>query len=183
MAKLISKTYGEALFEVAVEEGIVDSLFQEVEAVHAVFQENDEYVRLLNHPKIPVEQKVSMLEEVFKGRASKQLTGLLTTVAEKGRFSEIEGILGYFEERVREYKKIGTAYVTSAVEFTQKQKASLEKRLLETTAYQSFRIDYSVDTGLIGGMVIRIGDRVVDSSIRTKLGNMAKELSKIQLAN
>lgn len=183
MAKLISKTYGEALFEVAVEEGIVDSLFQEVEAVHAVFQENDEYVRLLNHPKIPVDQKVSMLEEVFKGRASKQLTGLLTTVAEKGRFSEIEGILGYFEERVREYKKIGTAYVTSAVELTQKQKASLEKRLLETTAYQSFRIDYSVDAGLIGGMVIRIGDRVVDSSIRTKLGNMAKELSKIQLAN
>ena len=183
MAKLISKTYGEALFEVAVEEGIVDSLFQEVEAVHPVFQENDEYVRLLNHPKIPVDQKVSMLEEVFKGRASKQLTGLLTTVAEKGRFSEIEGILGYFEERVREYKKIGTAYVTSAVELTQKQKASLEKRLLETTAYQSFRIDYSVDAGLIGGMVIRIGDRVVDSSIRTKLGNMAKELSKIQLAN
>jgi len=183
MAKLISKTYGEALFEVAVEEGIVDFLFQEVEAVHAVFQENDEYVRLLNHPKIPVEQKVSMLEEVFKGRTSKQLTGLLTTVAEKGRFSEIEGILGYFEERVREYKKIGTAYVTSAVELTQKQKASLEKRLLETTAYQSFRIDYSVDAELIGGMVIRIGDRVVDSSIRTKLGNMAKELSKIQLAN
>ena len=123
-----------------------------------------------------------MLEEVFKGRASKQLTGLLTTVAEKGRFSEIEGILTYFEERVREYKKIGTAYVTSAVELTRKQKASLEKRLLETTSYRSFRIDYSVDAGLIGGMVIRIGDRVVDSSIRTKLGNMAKELSKIQLA-
>ncbi len=72
--------------------------------------------------------------------------------------------------------------MTSAVELTQKQKASLEKRLLETTSYQSFRIDYSVDAGLIGGMVIRIGDRVVDSSIRTKLGNMAKELSKIQLA-
>lgn len=182
MAKLISKTYGEALFEVAIEEGIVDSLFQEVEAVHAVFQENEEYVRLLNHPKIPVEQKISMLEEAFKGRASKQLTGLLTTVAEKGRFSEIEGILAYFEERVREYKKIGTAYVTSAVALTQEQKASLEKRLLATTSYQSFRIAYSVDAGLIGGMVIRIGDRVVDSSIRTKLGNMAKELSKIQLA-
>lgn len=182
MAKLISKTYGEALFEAAVEEGIVDSLFQEVEAVHAVLQENDEYVRLLNHPKLPVEQKISMLEEVFRGKASKELTGLLVTVAEKGRFSEIDGILAYFEERVREYKKIGTAYVTSAAELTQEQKASLEKRLLETTSYQSFCINYSVDAGLIGGMVIRIGDRVVDSSIRTKLGNMARDLSKIQLA-
>ena len=182
MAKLISKTYGEALFEVAVEEGIVDSLFQEVEAVHAIFRKNEEYVRLLNHPKIPVEQKISMLEEAFKGKASKELTGLLITVAEKGRFSEIDGILSYFEERVREYKKIGTAYVTSAIELTREQKASLEKRLFETTSYHSFRVAYSVDTGLIGGLVIRIGDRVVDSSIRTKLGNMAKELSKIQLA-
>ena len=72
--------------------------------------------------------------------------------------------------------------MTSATELTKKQKASLEKRLLETTSYQSFCINYSVDTGLIGGMVIRIGDRVVDSSIRTKLGNMARDLSKIQLA-
>lgn len=182
MAKLISKTYGEALFEVAVERSMVDSLFQEVEAVHAIFQKNEEYVRLLNHPKIPVEQKISMLEEAFKGKASKELTGLLITVAEKGRFSEIDGILSYFEERVREYKKIGTAYVTSAIELTREQKASLEKRLFETTSYHSFRVAYSVDTGLIGGLVIRIGDRVVDSSIRTKLGNMAKELSKIQLA-
>lgn len=182
MAKLISKTYGEALFEVAVERSMVDSLFQEVEAVHAIFRKNEEYVRLLNHPKIPVEQKISMLEEAFKGKASKELTGLLITVAEKGRFSEIDGILSYFEERVREYKKIGTAYVTSAIELTREQKASLEKRLFETTSYHSFRVAYSVDTGLIGGLVIRIGDRVVDSSIRTKLGNMAKELSKIQLA-
>jgi F-type H+-transporting ATPase subunit delta len=58
----------------------------------------------------------------------------------------------------------------------------VKKRLLDTTPYESFRIQYRVDAGLIGGMVIQIGDRVVDSSIRTKLGNMAKDLSKIQLA-
>lgn len=106
----------------------------------------------------------------------------MTTVVEKGRFSEVDGILTYFEQRVREYKKIGTAYVTSAAELTNQQKADIEKRLLATTSYESFCMNYSVDAGLIGGMVIRIGDRVVDSSIRTKLANMAKDLSKIQLA-
>lgn len=72
--------------------------------------------------------------------------------------------------------------MTSATELSAEQKESIEKRLLETTSYESFRMNYDVDAGLIGGMVIRIGDRVVDSSIRTKLGNMAKELSKIQLS-
>ena len=182
MAKLVSKTYGDALFEVAVEENMVDSLMEETEAVLALFRENQEYIKLLNHPKLPVEEKTALLESAFKGKASDQLTGFLATVVDKGRFSEVEDILEYFGERVREYKKIGTAYITSAVELSDEERTAVEKRLLETTTYASLRMNFRVDAGLIGGMVIRIGDRVADSSIRTRLDNMAKELSKIQLA-
>ena len=183
MAKLVSKTYGEALFEVAVEEGTIDSLMEETEAVLAIFQENEEYVKLLNHPKITVEEKVSMLKEAFAGKVSDQLTGLLTTVVEKGRFGKsLLPVLRGEQEQVREYKKIGTAVVTSAVSLTQDEKDSIEDKLLKTTSYKSFRMQYSVDESLIGGIIIQIGDRVVDSSIRTKLANMAKDLSKIQLA-
>ena len=58
----------------------------------------------------------------------------------------------------------------------------MEKRLLETTKYvRHFEMHYDVDSELIGGMVIRIGDRVVDSSVRTKLYDLTRELSKIQL--
>lgn len=182
MAKLVSKTYGDALFEVAVEDGSVDSLQEEVEGVLAIFSENEDYIKILNHPKIPVEEKSNLIKEAFEGKVSDDLLGLMLTVVDKGRFSEIEGILNYFLVEVREYKKIGTAAVTSAVELTDAEKAQVEKRLLETTDYESFLLDYYVDKELIGGMVIRIGDRVVDSSIRTKLNSMARELSKIQLA-
>lgn len=183
MAKLVSKTYGDALFEVAVEEGAIDSMMEEVEAVQGVLQENEEYVKLLSHPKIPVEEKNSIMKEAFDGKISNELMGLFSTVVEKGRFSEIEGILAYFLEEVRECKKIGTADVISAKELSQEERASVEKKLLETTSYESFRMNYRVDASLIGGMMIRIGDRVVDSSIRTKLNNMAKDLSKLQITN
>lgn len=183
MAKLVSKTYGDALFEVAVEEGTIDSMMEEVEAVQAILGENEEYVKLLNHPKIPMEEKYSIMKETFDGKVSGELMGLFTTVVEKGRFSEIEGILAYFLEEVREYKKIGTADVISAQELSIEEKESIEKKLLETTSYESFRMNYRVDASLIGGMMIRIGDRVVDSSIRTKLNSMAKDLSRLQLTN
>lgn len=183
MAKLVSKTYGDALFEVAVEEGTTSSMMEEVEAVQGIFRENEEYVKLLTHPKIPVEEKLSIMKETFDGKVSNDLLGFFTTVVEKGRFSEIEGILAYFLEEVREYKKIGAADVISAVELSKEEKAGIEKKLLETTAYESFRMNYQVDASLIGGMMIRIGDRVVDSSIRTKLNNMAKDLSKLQITN
>ena len=87
MAKLVSKVYGEALFEAAIEAGTVDSLMEEVDAVLAIFRANEEYIKLLNHPKIPVEEKVALLEEAFKGKASNQLVGLLTATVEKGRFA------------------------------------------------------------------------------------------------
>ena len=61
------------------------------------------------------------------------------------------------------------------------RKADIQDRLLKTTPYLTMEIHYDVDPSLIGGMVIRIKDRVVDSSIRTKLADMKRELLQIQL--
>ena len=183
MAKLVSKTYGEALFEVAVEDGTVDSLLEEVEAVLQVLDANWEYVKLLTHPKLPLEEKISLVKGAFQDKVSKSLEGFLVAVVEKGRFAQIEAILHYFIDEVREYQKVGVACVTSATALTESQKKEIEDRLLATTSYVKFLMRYDVDSSLIGGMVVRIGDRVVDSSIKTKLNQMAKELSQIQLAN
>lgn len=178
---MISKTYGDALFELAVEENKLDTICEEVEVIMEVFHTNEEFVRLMCHPRISVEEKSSILETVFQGKASEELTGFLLTIESKGRFGEIEEILSYFVDRVREYRKIGVAYVTSAIPLEDSQRKAVEGRLLETTEYESFMMNYDEDPSLIGGMVIKIGDRVVDSSIKTMLGNMGKELSRIQL--
>ena len=68
------------------------------------------------------------------------------------------------------------------MELGAEQKAALEKRLLETTGYVQFEMHYDVDASLLGGMVIRIGDRVVDSSIKTRLEEIRRDLMKLQLA-
>lgn len=181
MAKLVSKTYGDALFELALEENKIDSLQEEVEVVLVALDENQDLSKLMNHPKVSKEEKVALVENIFKGRVSMELSGLMYMLTEKGRFAEITSVLTYFLDRVKEHKNIGTAYVSTAIELSDEQKKAVEKRLLETTKYVEFEMHYSVDTDLIGGMVIRIGDRVVDSSIKTKLYDLTRELSNIQL--
>ena len=181
MAKLVSKTYGDALFELALEENKIDSLQEEVEVVLVALAENQDLAKLMNHPKVSKEEKVTVIEEIFKGRVSSELTGLMRMLTDKGRYAEVDDVLNYFLNRVKEHKNIGTAYVSTAVELTDVQKKAVEKRLLETTKYVEFEMHYSVDTDLIGGMVIRIGDRVVDSSIKTKLYDLTRELSNTQL--
>ena len=181
MAKLVSKTYGDALFELALEQNAVDELSKEVQVVSEALRENEELMKLLEHPKIVKEEKLQIVENIFKGRVSDDLTGFLQLIVNKDRYGEIYAILDVFMDRVREYKHIGVASVTTAVELREEQKQAVIDKLLATTDYESFEMKYAVDAALIGGMVIRIGDRVVDSSIKHKLELMSRDLMKIQL--
>lgn len=182
MAKLISKTYGDALFELALEENKLDAIADDVEAVAAAFLENPELSKLMNHPKIEKTEKCQVMENILKGKVSDELTGFIDVIIKKDRYKDIQDILNYFLVKVKEYKNIGTAYVTTAFGLSDEQKSRVEARLLETTKYEKIEINYAEDASLVGGMVIRIGDRVVDSSIKTKLYELTKDLSKIQLS-
>lgn len=183
MAKLVSKVYGDALFSLATTENKVDELMPEVREILALLEENQDLVRLLHHPKIVKEEKVKIIEDTFRGRVSDEITGLLRLLVEKGHSEEIPAVLRYFIDQVKEYKNIGTAFVTSAVTLTDSQKEAVRKRLLETTGYVTFEMHFDVDPSLIGGMKVRIKDRVVDSSIKNKIYELKKELSQIQVSN
>lgn len=181
MAKLISKTYGDALFELAVEENKVDALFNEIQQLREILKVNDEFGRLMEHPKIIKEEKLEVLNNVFKGKISDELLGFMTVVISKDRYQEMDEILEYFTMEVKKYKGIGVATVTTAIPLREEQRTKIERRLLDTTNYKSMEMHYKQDAALIGGMVIRIGDRVVDSSISTKLNELQKDLLRVQI--
>ena len=113
---------------------------------------------------------------------SDNLVGFLTIMIDKERQNNIIETFEYFTARVKEYKNIGVVTVATPMELSETQKEELVKKLLATTKYVKLEVDYKIDESLIGGMVIRIGDRVVDSSIKTKLSELTKDLTKIQLA-
>ena len=76
---------------------------------------------------------------------------------------------------------MGVAHVSTPLELSAEKKEEIVKKLLETTEYVSFEMHYHIEPELIGGMGVRIGDRVVDSSIRTKIAQLSREMQKIQL--
>ncbi len=181
MAKLVSKTYGEALFELAVEQNRTRELMEEIRQLRTVICQNPDLDKLLKHPGIPKQEKVAVADKIFQGQMSDELTGFLELVISKERYGELQEIFDYFTDRAKEVMKIGVAYVTTAVELEDAQKEAVRDRLLQTTAYESMEIHYAVDSSLIAGLVIRIGDRVVDSSVRTKLDELTKQLLEIRL--
>lgn len=181
MAKLVSKTYGDALFSLAAEENRVNEFAEEVTAVQTVLEENRDFNKILVHPEIPKEQKLRLVENVFKGRVSDDLTGFLRIVVTKGRYKDLPAIFAYFSAKVKEYNKTGVAEVVSAVPLNGEQQKKIEQKLLDTTRYEKMEIAYKVDEDVIGGLRIRIGDRVVDSTIRSRLNKLTGSLMNISL--
>ena len=181
MAKLASKVYGEALFQIAVEEGRIDQVMEEIAAVRKALEENPELAALMEHPKIIREEKVHFIEDCLKGRVSDDVTGFFTVIVEKGRFKELPSIFDYLAARMKEYKKIGVVTVKSAIELRESQKKNIYEKLLATTDYKTLEITWQVEKSLIGGIVIRIGDRVVDGSLKYKLEQLTSRLLKISL--
>ena len=182
MAKLVSKVYGDALFEEAMEKNVLSQWYEEIGALRTIFLENPDLAQFLNHPQIIMEEKKKVVETIFFGKLSEGLLGFLVTVIEKGRQNDMIPICDYFTDRVKAYKKIGVVKVTSALPLSEDQKKRVEERLLETTGFVSLETEYAVDESLLGGLVIRIGDRVVDSSIKTRLEEIRRDLMKLQLA-
>ena len=156
-------------------------MLDEARSIQQILHEDNELSKLMNHPKIVKEEKIEILEQIFKGRVQAEITGLMRMLVSKGHYGEMESVFAYFIDQVKEYKNIGTAYVTAPMPLSDSQKEQIKKKLLETTKYVEFELHYDVDESLIGGMVIRIGDRVVDSSVKSRLMTLTRELSKIQL--
>ena len=183
MAKLVSKVYGDALFSLAQEENQVDELWKEAAMMQEALEGNPEFMAILCHPEMTMEKKLALLQDVFQKELSQNMMGLLNVLVKKGRIGEILSVLDYFIEKVMAYKKIGQVKVRTPMPLSDEQREKIENKLLEVSEYETLSVDYQVDESLLGGIVIRIGNRVLDNSIRSKLDAMTRDLSKVKLSS
>ena len=102
MAKIVSKVYGDAVFDLALEKQSVTALYEEAEALRKIFRDNGELMQLLTHPKISKEEKEAAVKAIFDGRVSDDMAGFLVLVVDKGRADELDAVLGYFLSVVKE---------------------------------------------------------------------------------
>lgn len=169
------------MFSLAIEQNNLDAIWNEVKMIRDTVLENPEFVSLLCHPEMTQEKKISVLEKVFKGNICDDSMGFLHVLIRKGRIGEIVAILDYFDKKAKEYNKIGVVSVSTPMPLSNNQKEKVENRLLEVSDYESLEVHYELDESLLGGIVIRIGDRVLDNSIRTKMDMLSRQLYKVKL--
>ncbi|HCA20756.1 MAG TPA: ATP synthase F1 subunit delta [Lachnospiraceae bacterium] len=183
MAREIESVYGGALFEAAVEKGRLRELYEEAGAVIIGLDDNPELVSILENPSIDSDKKEELLKAIFSGRVDELIANTLMLAVEKGHSRYLTKILNVFIKAAMKELGIGEATVRTAFDLSDAQKKQVEDKILTTAKFNEVIIDYKVDKSLIGGMIIKIGDRVVDSSIANQLESLRKSLMKGQQAN
>ena len=177
MAKLVSKVYGDAYVSVVSEKNNLIDALEEIKLLKNILLENDEIIELLDSPKLDDEEKTAFIKGIFENHISVDSLGFLLTVIEKKRQAELLPIIDYVIDCIKELLLIGKATITTALELDDAKKERIVDELLKSSHYKSLEAEYVVDESIIGGIVIRIGDRVVDSSVKTRIEKMRKMLS------
>jgi F-type H+-transporting ATPase subunit delta len=175
MVELVAKRYGQALFELAIESGQLIEREQEIKTVLDALNHEPDLCLILSHPNISKDAKIEAIESIFSQNISKDLLGFLALAIKKGREDNIKDILNYVVAKLRANSGYVKVSVTSAVELTANDKAKLISKL-EAMTGNKITLESTIDKALIGGLKIRINDRVIDSSIRTTLHKMSNDI-------
>lgn len=181
MASRVSRIYGDAYVSLQMEEERLDEAKREAAAMQDILKQDEELSQFLCHPQITKEQKMQTVENIFRKTVSNDMVGFLIIMIQKGRWKEIEETLDYVVQKIKKLQGTGVLKVISATSLSEIQKKKIEKKVLEASSYDRLDVSYTTDEAILGGLILQMDDRVVDSSIRTKLDSMAKYLSKIQL--
>lgn len=174
----VAGRYAEALYEIAVETKLVDQLEKELTAVVEIINGSDELKRVLFHPRIAAAEKKEVLDSLFKKHVSEITMHFLGLLVERNRELYLADITGYYTSLANKARGITDVEVTSAVDLTKEEKKRLTKAMEQCTGKQ-VRLSYKTDAGLLGGVVVRVGDKVIDGSVRTRLQALREQLREI----
>lgn len=178
MAKLVSKTYSSALFEVALEGNMTDQILAEYEFIKASIDENPQFYDILTSPKIAVEEKKQIIDTTYGERVSIELVSFLKLLMDKKRSREILEICDDYKALVNDHKGYVVAKVESVIPLEAKKIKDLEEKL-NTLTGKTVTVENVINPDIMGGLVVTVGDKIIDGSIKRKLGSLKHELAQI----
>ena len=168
--------YGEALFELAQEEHLLERLDGEVAALDRIFREEKGYVSLLTSRALPVEERLRLLDECLGGNAHPYLVNFIKLLIERGALEYFHECAECYHQKSMEAQGVVEATVTSAEALSETQQARLIKRLSEISG-KAVRLHVQLDKDLIGGLRVDMQGRRYDNTIQHRLDLMRRHLA------
>jgi F-type H+-transporting ATPase subunit delta len=171
----VAKRYALALFQLAKEHQLLDQMEQELRVVKEVIIQNKDLNAVLKSPKLPIEKKKEILKEAFSS-VNTYVFNTLMILIDRHREDHIADMADHFIGLANEERGIAEAKVYSVRPLTEAERDALSSVFASKVGKQSLRIENIVDSNLLGGIKLRIGNRIFDGSLRGKLERLERQL-------
>lgn len=167
--------YATALFEVARAEGVLPKVEEDLFSLSHLLTGNEELRATLSDPAIPGDRKQGIIDELIGRRAQPVTTLLVSFVVSAGRARELPDIIARLVERAAASRQHAVAEVRSAVPLDDDQRRRLA-RALSTNVGKEVEVKVFVDPSVLGGLSARVGDVVIDGTVRHRLDQLKETL-------
>lgn len=175
--KTVANRYAKAIFELAEENGQLDQTYQELSALHQVFEENGSLAALLSGVDLSLAEKKSLIDALKKD-ASPFVSNLIQMVFDYGRMDDLVAIIDEFERRYDAFNKRIHAEVITAVQLDTKQRDQLKAGLAKRLSANEIVLHETVDPSILGGVIIRANNETLDGSLSLKIEQIRRLLVK-----
>ena len=172
----LARPYANAVYQLAVASSSVDS-WTEALGMMAAVASDDAMKKVLANPSLGKEQKGEIFSSVLDGKLNEQQKNLVNLMAENGRLSIMPDVAEQFEAYRAQVEGKIEAEVTSAFPLSSEQESAITSTLKNKLGCD-VSITSSTDESLIGGVVIKAGDTIIDASIKSQLAKLATSLSR-----
>lgn len=176
---IVAKRYAKALFEIAQSRSLVSQVEEELRSVVAVIEQNEDLYEFLLHPKFDLNDKINLLSRVFKDSVSDIVFNTICLLIERRRGTLFHVLLDYYISIANERLGQADATVYSPDALNEQENQAIAAQFGKLIG-KTIRVHNVVDSSLIGGIQVRIGDRLYDGSLSGKLARMEKTLKQTQ---
>lgn len=167
--------YATAIFEIARAEGSLDAVEDELFRFGRILEGNDDLRQTLTDQQLPPDKRQEIVEDLLSGKASPLTSSLVSFVVSLGRAKELPEIINRLVERAAAERQRAVAEVRSAIPLDE----AIQKRLadaLSTSLGKQVEIKVIIDPDVLGGVVARVGDTVIDGTVRHRLEQLRESL-------
>ena len=171
----VSRVYAQSLFELAESQGQLDAIAEEVADLRRLIGEQDELRRLLTNPILDRGQRTGMVQRLFEGNVSDLLYRFIGVVNAKDRLAALPSIAAEFARLVSEHRGEVTVDAFVARPMDEPTRSRVAESLGQSLG-KTVTLREHVDESLIGGLKLRIGDRMIDASVASQLRRMEEQL-------
>lgn len=175
MGQVIENVYASTLFSLALEEGKIEEMSEDIEALRDVFVNNVELRLLMESPMLHSTDKKRMFSDIFKSYLSKEISNFVMLLIDKKRFGFFLPIAEEFQRLYREHSNILKAECYTVFPLSKDELEEVREALKKLTSSE-IELENKIDASLIGGIKTVIGDKIIDWSTVNRLKNLDASL-------